>query len=214
MTSTAHQCPAKIAHTGCSMAVQGCLRLSLEAFNGCANAKKYRALKGLPKTRQHLFYTRERFLSLDPRRCTGRVYIRIALYKKLLPVNIRAPDEVDHDLVEDQALDAEGLADLREDLVVAPVAKGPVLERADLEDLVVQRAESLLLEVDDGHDEVATLHLREGHRSLETGLHGGSVVLVLGAQADLLVDCVGQVLHAETAQLAGPLGSDRSRGNT
>ena len=113
------------------------------------------------------------------------------------------------------------------------MAKGPVLERADLEDLVVQRAESLLLEVDDGHDEVATLHLREGHRSLETGLHGGPVVLVfgpgarhdalalllvlvvveahgveLGAQADLLVDSAGQVLHAKTAQLAGPLGSD------
>ena len=30
----------------------------------------------------------------------------------------------------------------------------------------------------------------------------------LGAQADLLVDSAGQVLHAEAAQLAGPLGGD------
>ena len=117
--------------------------------------------------------------------------------------------------------------------MVAPVAKGPVLERSDLEDLVVQRAEGLLLEVDDGHDEVATLQLREGHGSLEPCLHGGPVLLVLGpdarhdalglllvlvvveahgvelgAQADLLVDSAGQVLHAEAAQLAGPLGGD------
>ena len=80
--------------------------------------------------------------------------------------------------------------------MVAPVAKGPVLERADLEDLVVQRTQGLLLEVDDGHDEVATrekataasspVSMAALYSSRRSSLSSWKCT-VLGAQADLLV---------------------------
>ena len=83
------------------------MRLSLETFNGCGNAQRSIARKRAAE---------------DALGQTSFLHEEALYYTKLLLVNIRAPDEVDHDLVEDQALDAEGLADLREDLVVAPVA--------------------------------------------------------------------------------------------
>ena len=55
---------------GCSMAVQGCFRLSAAAATQRSIPRKRPAEDALHR---HLFYTGTRFLSQDPRHCTGRV---------------------------------------------------------------------------------------------------------------------------------------------
>ena len=165
MTLTAHQCPAKIAHTGCSMAVQGCLRLSLEAFNGCASKEVSRAERAAEDALTSFLH--EGAVSVArPKALYREGLYQNRLYKSYSLSTSARPMRWIMILLKTKLLTPKIVR------VLGPGAR---------------------------HDALALLLVL-----VVVEAHG----VELGAQADLLVDSAGQALHAETAQLAGPLDSD------